>query len=204
MPCARIFFLGFSPIFSRAACTEAPSMIESGRAKHIFKQARRQLALFGALAAVQLAGEGDVHRFARRHIAHQGKAGTVQRHRFEASMYSPASLRPSTSGRMPHGSRKATRPRRRQSAPPRRKRPWRGDARRPRPLKIASDRQLGAFDIVFQLVGKHIQQHFRIGLVLMAQVFFEHRAAERLVLVRLVIAPARCKRRIDIKRRAPR
>ena len=99
----------------RARYTEMLSMIESGRAKYTYSKMQGVWRAVGhALLGVQAARLVDEHRLARRDVAHQLEAEHVERdalggeHVFEALAASRAE--PSTSGRMPFGSRKPSTP----------------------------------------------------------------------------------------------
>ncbi|MNV45977.1 hypothetical protein D3C71_1377910 [compost metagenome] len=111
----RIFSPSLMPMRMRALCTDTLSIIESGRAKYTYSK----------MHGVCSAGSAQIsENSSPRAVITSASPGCTSRTRWkpstssaadsEATMYSSPSawLRlPSTSGRMPCGSRKATRPR---------------------------------------------------------------------------------------------
>ena len=110
----RIFSPSFWPMRMRALCTETSSIIESGRAKYTYSKMHGVLGAGSATtracswpsAVITTASPGSTSRS-------RTKPRMSSATDSDATAYSAPfgpSRRPSTSGRMPFGSRNATRP----------------------------------------------------------------------------------------------
>ena len=188
----------------RALCTETSSIIESGRAKYTYSKMQGVCSRrLGALPREQLAARGDHHRLARRDVAHALEAEHVERDRFgrDRVFVVPAGVSrlPSTSGRMPCGSRNATRPRPSTVRDDRVAALARGGCT---PSTAANAASGVSASCVSQLVREHVEQHFGVGLgVDVAAVLFEHLAPQRVGVDQVAVVRQRdAERRVDVER----
>ncbi|MNZ42049.1 hypothetical protein D3C78_596160 [compost metagenome] len=169
----------------------------------MLEDARRQLRILRALAGVQLAFGGDVHRLARRQVADQGEAEHVQRHAFRGDHVLDAFVGVTLAE---HDRADAVGIAEADDAVA-------GDHRHHRvaaaaALMHAGDRgedvvggrlQLAAHG---QLVGEHVEQHFRVGVgVDVAQVGFVDLARQLLDVGQVaVVRQGDAVGRVDVER----